>query len=132
MVVCACDVCTATNPCCLTVCSLCNPSFFQIGKGTLRLSFTYKYENSNNAEAEQVARAKLLAFQKQKEFRDHLNIFKSSAASQIDKGMGSALGSFVWHNYQLRVHLYQARHLTPTDDNGLSDPYVVVMYGGVK
>jgi len=33
---------------------------------------------------------------------------------------------------QMKVYVYQARDLSPKDDNGLSDPYVSVQYCGVK
>eukprot|EP01052_Picozoa_sp_SAG31_P001500 SAG31_NODE_50_length_30520_cov_89.906712_21_plen_447_part_00 len=32
--------------------------------------------------------------------------------------------------YELRVHIYQAKHLLPADDNGKSDPYVVASVAG--
>ena len=34
--------------------------------------------------------------------------------------------------YQLRVHVYQARNLPGLDDSGLSDPYLVISCGGKR
>ncbi|KAA6387445.1 MAG: hypothetical protein EZS28_017028 [Streblomastix strix] len=35
-------------------------------------------------------------------------------------------------NFEVRAHIYQARNLPAADDEGTSDPYVVISYGGQK
>lgn len=45
-------------------------------------------------------------------------------------GLSRALASM--QDYQLRVHLFQARNLPSADDNGAADPYVVVKCCGQR
>uniref|UniRef100_A0A663E1U9 C2 domain-containing protein n=1 Tax=Aquila chrysaetos chrysaetos TaxID=223781 RepID=A0A663E1U9_AQUCH len=51
-------------------------------------------------------------------------------SEKLDWGTGTSLLFFLpdFSYFQLRAHLYQARGILPADDNGLSDPFVRVVF----
>lgn len=103
------------------------------GTGTLTLEFKFVYLKDPTAAAalEKKAKAQLKRREKAMAMKNKFNVF-SKQKEALNVQSASTLGNFIWRDFQLRVHLYQARHLPATDDNGLCDPYVIVMCGGVK
>jgi hypothetical protein len=87
-------------------------------KASIRLKFTMKYLN---ASASAVAQAKIEA-DKQSSDANIFNQIKNKALNKVIEKVGK-LGKPGTAQFQLRIHLYLAKGLTPTDESGLTDCY---------
>lgn len=56
-------------------------------------------------------------------------LFSAQFGTTAQLGPKAAIKAPVIKKFQLRAHIYQGRNLPVADDNGLSDPYVVVVVG---